>query len=137
MTFKGCRSTRVALLYNVVDPGCKFRCFQNGRSVEASIFSPRLEEELLPAFWSPPEATASDGRKLPECEGFCSLGMASQIKAPKLAQNAVTEEAQTLRTFQNLTRTQLESHWIMQWLFRSLKRTKLRINYLHSLSNPS
>lgn len=57
--------------------------FLNGSSVEASTFSPRLEQELLPAFWSPLEATASDRRKLHVCEGFCSLGMASQMNAPK------------------------------------------------------
>lgn len=137
VAFKGCRSTGVALLYSVGDPGWLFRCFLSGRSVEASIFNPRLEQDLLPAFQSPPEATASDRRKLHVCEGFCSLGMASQTNAPKLGRNTVTEEAQILRTFQTLPRIQLESYRIIQWLFRSLKKTKRRINCLHSLPNPS
>lgn len=137
VTFKGCRNTGVALLYSVGDPGRLFRCFLNGRSVAASIFSPRLEQELLPAFWSPPEATASDRWKLHMCEGFCSLGMASQMNAPKSGQNTVNKEAQTLRTCQNLPRAELESYCVIQWIFRSLKRTKLRINRLHSLPNPS
>jgi len=66
------RVTGTALLCGVGDQGWLFRHFLGRQSVETSICSPRPEQ--LPAFQSPPAATASDRRELHVCEGFCSLG---------------------------------------------------------------